>query len=68
MDGEVWWAAVHGVAKSRTRLSDLAAAAAAACTQLPTHIQDSYVLSLQFLGHFACLLAFLFDAKLLLQT
>ena len=23
MDGEVWWATVHGVAKSRTRLSDL---------------------------------------------
>ena len=22
MDGEVWWAAVHGVAKSQTRLSD----------------------------------------------
>ena len=22
MDGEVWWAAVHGVAKSRTRLSN----------------------------------------------
>ena len=22
MDGETWWAAVHGVAKSRTRLSD----------------------------------------------
>ena len=22
MDGEVWWAAVHGVAKSLTRLSD----------------------------------------------
>ena len=22
MDGEVWWAAVHGVAKSGTRLSD----------------------------------------------
>ena len=22
MDGEDWWAAVHGVAKSRTRLSD----------------------------------------------
>ena len=22
MDGEVWWAAVHGVAKSRTQLSD----------------------------------------------
>ena len=23
MDGEAWWATVHGVAKSRTRLSDL---------------------------------------------
>ena len=23
MDGEAWWAAVHGVAKSRTRLNDL---------------------------------------------
>ena len=23
MDGEAWWAAVHGVAKSRTRLSDV---------------------------------------------
>ena len=22
MDGEAWWAALHGVAKSRTRLSD----------------------------------------------
>ena len=22
MDGGAWWAAVHGVAKSRTRLSD----------------------------------------------
>ena len=30
MDGGAWWAEVHGVAKSRTRLSDLAAAAAAA--------------------------------------
>ena len=28
-DGGAWWAAVHGVAKNRTRLSDLAAAAAA---------------------------------------
>ena len=25
MDREAWWAAVHGVAQSRTRLSDLAA-------------------------------------------
>ena len=23
MDGGAWWAAIHGVAKSRTRLSDL---------------------------------------------
>ena len=30
MDGGAWWAAVQGVAQSRTRLSDLAAAAAAA--------------------------------------
>ena len=22
MDGEAWWAAIHGVAKSQTRLSD----------------------------------------------
>ena len=29
MDGGAWWAAVHGVTQSRTRLSDLAAAAAA---------------------------------------
>ena len=28
MDGGAWWAAVHGVAKSQTRLSDLAVAAA----------------------------------------
>ena len=30
MDREAWYAVVHGVAKSYTRLSDLAAAAAAA--------------------------------------
>ena len=29
MDGGAWWAAVHGVTKSQTRLSDLAAVAAA---------------------------------------
>ena len=29
-DGGAWWAAVHGVTKSQTRLSDLAAAAAEA--------------------------------------
>ena len=27
-DGGAWWAAIYGVAQSRTRLSDLAAAAA----------------------------------------
>ena len=27
-DGRAWWAAVYGVAQSRTRLNDLAAAAA----------------------------------------
>ena len=36
MDGGAWWATVHGVAKSRTRLSNLAAAAAAAATVLTT--------------------------------
>ena len=30
MDGGAWWAAVHGVVKSRTQLNDLAAAVAAA--------------------------------------
>ena len=34
MDGGAWWAAVHGVAQSRTRLSDLAAAAAEAGTSV----------------------------------
>ena len=29
MDRRAWWATVYGVAQSRTRLSDLAAAAAA---------------------------------------
>ena len=31
-DGGAWWAAVYGVSQSRTQLSDLAAAAAAAST------------------------------------
>ena len=31
MDRGAWWAAVYGVAQSRTRLSDLAAAAACIC-------------------------------------
>ena len=36
MDGEVWWAAISGVAQSRTRLSDLAAAAAAGSVKYKT--------------------------------
>jgi len=32
-DGEAWWAAVYGVAQSRTQRSDLAVAAAAAQEQ-----------------------------------
>ena len=35
MDGGAWWAAVHGLAQSRTRLSDLAAAAVLHCTGFP---------------------------------
>ena len=34
MYGGAWWAAVQGVAQSRTRLSDLAAAAAAAAGEV----------------------------------
>ena len=32
MDGGAWWAAVHGVARSWTQLSDLAAAAVTICS------------------------------------
>ena len=53
MDRGAWWAAVHGVAKSRERLSDLAAEAAARASlvaqlvkNLPA-IQETWVL---FLG------------------
>ena len=31
--GAAWWASIYGVAQSQTRLSDLAAAAAAAATE-----------------------------------
>ena len=34
MDGGAWWAAVHGVDKSRKRLSDLAAAVSFNCITL----------------------------------
>ena len=33
-DGGAWWAAINGIAESRTRLSDLAAAAAEAGTSV----------------------------------
>ena len=36
-DGGAWWAAVYGVAQSWTRLSDLAAAAAAAVCLFTQH-------------------------------
>ena len=36
-DGGAWYAAVHGVTKSRTRLSDLAAAAAAVMAATVDH-------------------------------
>ena len=44
-DGGAWWAAVYGVAQSRTRLSDLAAAAAAAAAY------KKYSLGLEVLFH-----------------
>ena len=40
MDREVWWATVHGVAKSRTRLSDFTY-----LKNLPT-VQETWVQSL----------------------
>ena len=42
-DGGAWWAAVYGVAQSQTRLSDLAAAAAAAVGFLTFFLQSSVV-------------------------
>ena len=43
MDGGVWWAAVHGVAKSRTRLSDF------------TFTFHSYALEKEMASHFSTL-------------
>ena len=40
MDKRAWWATVHGVAQSRTRLSDLAAAAAQ-CLVLGKHSKQT---------------------------
>ena len=39
-DGGAWWAAVHGVAQSRTRLSDSAAAAAGTYQAPDVHHHD----------------------------
>ena len=47
--GEDWWAAVYGVTQSRTRLSDLAAAAAAKA-QRPGLIFQSRFKTLIFRG------------------
>ena len=40
MDGEVWWAAISGVTQSRTRLSDLAAAAATEAKDIKKRWQE----------------------------
>ena len=37
MDGEAWWAAVPGVAKSRTRLSDFTFPCRALEKEMATH-------------------------------
>ena len=37
MDGEAWWAAVHGVAKSRTRLSNFTFTFHALEKEMATH-------------------------------
>ena len=37
MDGGAWWAAVHGVAKSRTRLSDFTFPFRALEKEMATH-------------------------------
>ena len=37
MDGEAWWAAVHGVAKSRTRLSNFTFTFHALRKEMATH-------------------------------
>ena len=37
MDRGAWWAAVHGVANSQTRLSDSAAAAACSTLMIPNN-------------------------------
>ena len=41
MDRGAWWATVHGVAKSRTRLSDFT----------HTHIYDTYILDMCVYTH-----------------
>ena len=56
MDGGAWWAAVHGVAKSRTQLSDsteLRNGPYLNCSACPANVtdlvQDSFCLSLSFM-------------------
>ena len=47
MDGGAWWAAVYGVEQNWTRLSDLAAAAAARAVGM-VGIVDSFFLFVSF--------------------
>ena len=42
-DGGAWWAAVYGVTQSRTRLSDLAAAAVNICLSQPPNLPDLHL-------------------------
>ena len=43
MDREAWRAVIHGVAKSRKRLSDLAAAAAVGCFHILAVVNNAVV-------------------------
>ena len=50
MDGGAWWATVHGVTNSRTRLSDFTFTIP--YTKInPRHIQDLNVVKLDFLDN-----------------
>ena len=43
MDGEAWWAAVHGVVQSRTRLKRLGSSSSGSVIRSPLAMQDPWV-------------------------